>query len=107
MADLAGAIEFGASNSEIKEIIRRAFEGVTNFEVLVLGCTHYPLVGGLFEEMSGNRVEVVDPAMAVAEEVSKMMREPGRGETRFIVTRKTKQFQKRVREMFGETIIGS
>jgi glutamate racemase len=42
-------------------------------DVLVLGCTHYPILRGLIQRMVGKRVAVVDSAAACAEDVARRL----------------------------------
>jgi len=99
--ELAGAIEFGASELEIEKIIKPHLAGVSN-SLLVLGCTHYPLIKSTFEKiLNGRETDLYDPALAVANEVLKWKKEKGSGRTRFLVTKDSPYFRKRVDEMFG------
>ena len=42
-------------------------------DTLVLGCTHYPFVIPLIEELLGGSVEVIDPAPAVARQTQRLL----------------------------------
>jgi glutamate racemase len=44
---------------------------------VVLGCTHYPFVLPLIEEIAGGQVTVIDPAPAVARQVQRIWQENG------------------------------
>src|SRR5258706_14371251 len=46
-------------------------------DVLVLGCTHYPILKGLIQRMVGAKVAVVDSAEACAEDVARRLRAVG------------------------------
>ena len=46
------------------------YEGI---DALVLGCTHYPIVRPLIERIVGPGVRVIDPAPAVARQVSSLL----------------------------------
>jgi glutamate racemase len=48
-----------------------------NIDTVVLGCTHYPFVIPLIEEICGETVRVIDPAPAVAKQVRRLL-EAGR-----------------------------
>lgn len=104
--DLASAIEFDSSEEKIEQIIREAFRGVqlNNFDVLILACTHYPLVTEIFERVLGP-VRLFDPALAVAERVKKQLwpREVGDGETHFIISKDSQPFRDRVAKFFPES----
>ena len=44
---------------------------------VVLGCTHYPFVIPLIEEIAGEGVRVIDPAPAIARQVGRVLQERG------------------------------
>jgi glutamate racemase len=46
-------------------------------DVLVLGCTHYPILKPLIQRMVGDRCPVVDSAEACAEDVARRLRAGG------------------------------
>jgi len=48
-----------------------------NIDTVVLGCTHYPLVIPLIQQIVGNRVRVIDPAPAVAKQVRRVLEARG------------------------------
>src|SRR5215211_6579417 len=61
-----------------------------NIDTVVLGCTHYPFVIPLIQQIVGENVRVIDPAPAVAKQVRRVLemmkfKSPpnGRGEVRF------------------------
>ena len=47
-------------------------EGV---DTLVLGCTHYPVIGSLLREILGAEVTLIDPAAATAQEAKRVLQE--------------------------------
>ena len=71
-AGLVEEIERGAldtkSTREILDAALRPMLGL-GLDTLVLGCTHYPFVIPLIEEIAGGNVRVIDPAPAVARQV--------------------------------------
>ncbi len=101
--DLASAIEFGNSEKDIEQIIRGAFQDVAlkNFDVLILACTHYPLVTEIFERAL-DTIPLYDPALAVGERVKKQLwpREVGDGTTHFIISKDSEHFRDRVARFF-------
>jgi len=103
--ELAGAIEFGASEAEIQKIIHDAFQSrrSTQYDRILLGCTHYPLVRDLIESEAAvfGSVEIIDPAEAVAEEVVQRFNAEGRGTTRFLISKDSEMFRSRVNELFS------
>ncbi|MFI5260585.1 MAG: glutamate racemase [Candidatus Paceibacteria bacterium] len=108
--DLASAIEFGSPEEEIERIIRTAFEGMRleDFDTLILACTHYPLVKGLFKKVVGD-LQIADPALAVGTRVRQQLgaTEVGAGTTRYIISKDSVPFRERVASLFpgGETSI--
>lgn len=46
-------------------------------DTMVLGCTHYPFVRGLIQEIAGPGVTLVDTGAAVARQLSRRLREAG------------------------------
>ncbi len=48
-----------------------------NIDTVVLGCTHYPFVIPLIEEIVGDNVRVIDPAPAVARQAERLLEAGG------------------------------
>jgi glutamate racemase len=72
--DLAGAIEANKSREELLQIIERSTTYAKEHHVthIVYGCTHYPLVERLFNEVKEKVAwdgEFIDPAVYVAQEI--------------------------------------
>jgi glutamate racemase len=105
--ELAGAIEFGKSEEEIEEIIKVALATVPadSYRVVILACTHYPLVQHVFERVLGPNVMVFDPAEAVAERVEKLWwpQEVGKGTARFMISKDSEPFRRFVAETMGQS----
>jgi glutamate racemase len=97
--DLAAAIEFGEPEEKIERIIRAAFAGVrvSDFDTLILACTHYPLATHLFEKVFDS-MPLFDPAVAVGERVQRQLEQGGAGggTTRFIISKDSEPFRERV-----------
>lgn len=72
-------------------------------DTVVLGCTHYPFVIPLIQEIVGPAVRVIDPAPAVARQARRILESQGirrspqadhlRGETRFLTTSEPQRLQ--------------
>jgi len=96
ISDLVAAIEFGSSEDEIGRIIRNAFKNIriNNFDVLILACTHYPLVIKIFERVLGP-IHLFNPAIAVGDRVRRQLwpREVGDGMTHFIISKNSQFFR--------------
>ena len=100
--ELAGAIEFGKPTKETIEKTLEPHRGT--FDVLILACTHYPLVFKEFVEAVGDSVLVFDPAVAVAERAQKLFwpKEVGNGTTHFLISTDSDVFRKRVSELMPD-----
>jgi glutamate racemase len=46
-------------------------------DTVVMGCTHYPFVIPLIQEIVGPSVQVIDPAPAVARQTGRLLEEHG------------------------------
>jgi len=77
-------------------------------DTVVLGCTHYPFVIPLIQQIVGPEVQVIDPAPAVARQIRRVLEregllqagfEPGRVE--YETSGDPVRFKKRVRRLVG------
>ncbi|WP_119165875.1 glutamate racemase [Algihabitans albus] len=77
---LAGAIEADASESELSALVERYAAalseslGERRLDAVVLGCTHYPLVGNLFERSLPRGVKMVSQPDLVTESLAAYLR---------------------------------
>lgn len=55
-------------------------------DTLVLGCTHFPFLIPLIENVAGHRLAIVDPSPAVARQVAQVAPAPGGGGRLFLAT---------------------
>jgi glutamate racemase len=77
---LVQQIEQGKLNGEeTRRILNEALLPMLekNIDTVVLGCTHYPFVIPLIQEIVGQNVRVIDPAPAVARQVSRVLEAKG------------------------------
>lgn len=103
--ELAGAIEQDLPEEEIEHIIREAFSSSVYISgLLVLACTHYPLVLNVFQRVLGEKVLIFDPAVAVAERVERRFwpREAGKGTMRFIMSKDSAPLRALVAQLFPD-----
>jgi glutamate racemase len=74
-------------------------------DVLILGCTHYPMLEHVIRDTMGGGIEIVNPGLELAREVRSILekerleRENGRGAVKFFVTDDPQNF-KRIGEAF-------
>jgi glutamate racemase len=77
---LVGQIEKGDLESNTtRRILEDALTPMLekNIDTVVLGCTHYPFVIPLIQEIVGERVRVIDPAPAVSRQVRRLLEANG------------------------------
>jgi glutamate racemase len=76
---LVHAVEEGLADSEEAELlVRHYLNGRPAIDTLILGCTHYPLLRGVIQRVTGKGVRLVDSAEAIAETVSAAFAPPPR-----------------------------
>lgn len=92
----------------LKFVIKKYLKGFTgtNIDTLILGCTHYPIIGGLIQKEIGKNVKLVNPEIEVAHLTKNYLMEHGmltdskkEGRRSFYVTDMTPRFAE-VAEMF-------
>ena len=77
---LVQQIEQGNLNgAETRKILEDALHPMLeqNIDTVVLGCTHYPFVIPLVQEIVGESVRVIDPAPAVAKQAQRLLEAGG------------------------------
>ncbi len=69
----AGALDAPAT----RDLLRRVIDPMTaaGVDTLVLGCTHYPFVRPLLQQIAGPDVTIIDPAPAVARHVRNVLQQ--------------------------------
>jgi glutamate racemase len=73
---LVGQIEKGdLDGDETRAILEKALRPMLDrgIDTVVLGCTHYPFVIPLIEQIVGENVRVIDPAPAVAKQTKRLL----------------------------------
>lgn len=73
---LVSQIEGGdLSGPETRAILERALEPMLTqgIDTVVMGCTHYPFVIPLIQEITGPEVRIIDPAPAIARQVGRLL----------------------------------
>jgi len=79
---LVKEIELGhLTTPQTRGILKRALQPMLaqGIDTVVLGCTHYPFVIPMIQEIVGARVRVIDPAPAVARQASRLLQGKGLG----------------------------
>lgn len=105
--DLAGAIEFGAHEDKIRDIVRSELtqHWGQKFDYVFLGCTHYPFARHIIEEEARavfGPIDILDPAEAVAEETERRFDTTGSGSIYFRASQESEHFRRRIEQLFPE-----
>ena len=110
---LVQQIEQGSlSGEETRKILEAALLPMLqkNIDTIVLGCTHYPFVIPLIQQIVGNRIRVIDPAPAVAKQIWRLLEAKGRrnqsrakGEVKFYTSGDADQLQCMLPILLGES----
>ncbi len=66
-----GALDHPGTRAILEEALQPML--AKNIDTIVLGCTHYPFVIPLIQEIVGDKVRVIDPAPAVARQVRRLL----------------------------------
>lgn len=102
--EVAGAIEQGEELAVIEQSIAEAFKGIDlhAYDVLILACTHYPLVTEAFRSVVGDELLIVDPAHLVADRVERdfAVHKEGNGTTTFLLSAESTPFRQFVSDFF-------
>jgi glutamate racemase len=110
---LVGQIEKGELDSATtRKILEKALYPMLErgIDSVVLGCTHYPFVIPLINQIVGPDVRVIDPAPAVARQIVRLLETKGLrcdssapGELRFFTSGQAKLFLQQLPVLLGES----
>lgn len=98
--------------SKTRDILENALRPMLDagIDTVVLGCTHYPFVIPLIQQIVGESVRVIDPAPAVARQAYRLLEATGtrrrkedRGEIRFYTSGNTSSFQSLLPRLLDES----
>ena len=109
---LVQQIEHGNLNgNETRRILEDALHPMleNNIDTVVLGCTHYPFVIPLVQEIVGDKVRVIDPAPAVAKQAQRLLEAGGvkndskeRGKVKFYTSGDPNELRSMLPVLLGE-----
>lgn len=104
-------VEEGWTDGEVtRKVATRYLNGLkaSNIDTLVLGCTHYPLLKGIINEVMGDEITLIDSAVETARVVGEILKGAGLlrkndapPERKFFVTDSPDRFRK-----VGERFLG-
>jgi glutamate racemase len=95
-----------------REILKKALVPMLEqgIDTVVMGCTHYPFVIPVINQIVGPGVRVIDPAPAVARQVMRLLDSLGlknsrsrSGQLRFFTSGDETQFSRQLPVLFGES----
>jgi len=100
-----GYIDHPMTTLAIDEYTRPLLEA--KVQSVILACTHFPLLKKQIEKWLGPEIDVMDPALAAAEEVDSLLSHHDtneRGSTRFFVTDDVEKFQRLGPQFLGSPV---
>lgn len=111
---LVEQIENGKLDDPVtRSILHKAIDPMLdeNIDTIVMGCTHYPFVIPVIEEITGGKVRVIDPAPAVAKQTAKLLTERGwlspdtnHPQHLYFTTGSAQSMRTQIVEMCGKTV---
>ena len=114
---LADQVEKGELNSDdTRALVKRYVRPIIDKggDIIVLGCTHYPFLRPLIQEVAGPAVDVIDPATPVARELRRRLESAGLlsdyagpGTERFWTTGAVEVVAPIVRQLWGSNAVVS
>ena len=105
----AGELSTAATRSLVERYVRPLLD--QGADTIVLGCTHYPFLSAVIQDVAGPGVTVIDPAVAVARELRRRLQSGGllaaesrTGSERFWTTGPPSQAQDVIAQLWGRSI---
>lgn len=96
----SGRVEGREVEQQVADCLAPLIDG--GADVLVLGCTHFPFLRPVIEQLVGTTMAVVDPAPAVALQVARVhAEEPGDGDLVLVTTGSPHRLASLARELAG------
>ena len=104
-----GWVEGELPRQVVEAYVRQWLQAGSDTEVLLLGCTHFPVLEEVFRRVLGDLVTIVDSAATTAKVVAQEMEfagllNPGKGSRQFLATDDVERFARVGRTFLGETI---
>jgi glutamate racemase len=105
----AGELSTPATRSLVEGYVRPLLD--SGADTIVLGCTHYPFLSALIQDVAGPGVTVIDPAVAVARELRRRLDVAGllapetrSGTEQFWTTGPPEQSQPVIAQLWGRQV---
>jgi glutamate racemase len=110
---LVGQIEVGYLDTpETRHILEKALQPMlrAGIDTVVMGCTHYPFVIPLIQEITGPEVRIIDPAPAIARQTQRLLsvfgmlsKGPASGSMRFFTSGNPEKMARLLPQLLGES----
>jgi glutamate racemase len=111
---LVECIERGELNTENTKALIRQYTApllAEGADTIVLGCTHYPFVKHVIQEIVGDQITLIDTGAAVAKQLKHQLQESGllnhlnhQGEVQFFSNSQAKNADKVIEMLWGEGV---
>jgi glutamate racemase len=105
----AGELTAPATRTLVERYVKPLLDN--GADTIVLGCTHYPFLSAVIQEVAGPGVTVIDPAVAVARELRRRLEAGGllvsterAGRERFWTTGPPEQSQAVITQLWGKPL---
>lgn len=105
----AGELSSEATRALVERYVKPLVDG--GADTIVLGCTHYPFLGAVIQEVAGPSIAVIDPAVAVARELHRRLDAAGllapgtrSGTVRFWTTGPSDQARQVIAQLWGTPV---
>jgi glutamate racemase len=105
----AGDLSAPATRSLVERYVKPLLDN--GADTIVLGCTHYPFLSAIIQDVAGPAVTVIDPAVAVARELRRRLEAGGllapagrTGRERFWTTGPPEPSQAVITQLWGKPI---
>jgi glutamate racemase len=105
----SGELLTAATRSMVEKYVTPLLDG--GADTIVLGCTHYPFLSSVIQDVAGPAVAVIDPAVAVARELRRRLESGGllasngrSGGERFWTTGPPAQSQAVIAQLWGKPV---
>ena len=79
-----GEVEGTKVETAVRAVIEPVLED--GADTLVLGCTHFSFLAPTIVKVAGPQIRVIHPAPAVAAQTSRIAKDVGAGETKFVAS---------------------
>lgn len=103
-----GELDSAATRAILEDALQPMLQ--KNIDTVVLGCTHYPFVIPLIQQVVGEKVRVIDPAPSVARQAKRLLeaagnenQNPGRASIRFVTSGNPSEMKSLLPVLLGET----